>query len=99
MSPLIRSICKRPKEVYPNTYVAINHDQGIHKNGSEEDIRTLYVSDHVNEEFSRFEHLVNRVNQLTDTMTHIVTVRKADHKSDPFKDREPSAGNGFYRGD
>ena len=97
---IIMSMLRRLKEVYPNRMTSIKQHYNIFGNGSEEILWSLYIEDNVCEDYDDFTSLVNAINKLTNTMTHIITVyNTADGKCNPFDGHEPSARNGWYRGD
>ena len=84
---LVMSMLRRLKEVYPNRMVSIEHDHAIYSGGDENIRWKLYIYDVISEEYKDFTALVNAINKLTNTMTHIIAVyNTADGKCNPYED-------------
>ena len=84
---IIMSMLRRLKEVYPNRMVSIEHDHAIYAGGDEVIRWNLYVQGVITEEYLSFDAMVNAINKLTNTMTHIITVyNTADGECDPYED-------------
>ena len=95
---IIMSMLRRLKEVYPEKMVSIEHDHAIYSSGEEIIRWNLYVQDVVSAEYLDFTVMVNAINKLTNTMTHIIIINNrtdeqkettwnhADGKCNPYED-------------
>ena len=94
---LIMTMLRRLKEVYPDKMVSIEHDHVIYSEGTEAVSYNLYIGGTISKEYPDFISLVNAVNKLTGTMTHIVIVHKGGPDADPYANREPRFSNDWGR--